>query len=195
MKIKYIKTGMAVHCINDSEINGLNLSPVYGEAPCYIYVGESHGKVIFDGWNKENTRIGYEEVEFSDIQEEEMSTEEVLKIISEIYSCSDRNCAGCIMYGFLENYGAPKCAEIGDFQGKEDKLVEICRKWKSDHEKKEPEVEWVWQAIDGNSHMKMEIFEKEEDAIRYCEDMIKEKGIGNEFRYQKICRVKGGVNE
>lgn len=192
MKLKEIKPGMAIHCINNSEINGLNLIPVYGEAPCYIYTGESHGKVKFDGWNVENTRIGYKEVEFPDlIIEEEMSAEEVLKTITRIHFEQDGRCGSCPLFV----NGKWDLCNIDQFLYKNKKIIEICRQWKVDHEKEEPEVEWVWQTIDGNSHMKMKLFEKEENAIRYCEDMIKEKGIGNEFRYQKICRVKGGANE
>ena len=70
--------------------------------------------------------------EFSDLIIPEMSAEEVLQICSEI--CNGGPCDECIIGEencFAEPYSDKK------------KVIEICQKWKSDHEKKEPEIETV----------------------------------------------------
>lgn len=61
----------------------------------------------------------------------ELSAEEVLRVYKEI--CSGRDCGVC-----------PLCEncfmnETMDYK----KVVAICEQWKADHEKKEPELEWV----------------------------------------------------
>ena len=66
---------------------------------------------------------------FTDLIIPEMSAEEVLQICSEI--CNGGPCDECIIGEencFAEPYSDKK------------KVIEICQKWKSDHEKKEPEI-------------------------------------------------------
>ena len=90
-----------------------------------------HGK--YDGFCG---REYYEEngrtiTEFSDLIVPELSAEEVLRICHEI--CRGKDCAKCEM--------GKNCyaGDEPDFK----KVVEICEQWKADHEKKEPELEWV----------------------------------------------------
>lgn len=63
---------------------------------------------------------------------QELSAAEVLRICNEICH-NDRACGNCEMAGncFFER--------DSDYQ----KVVEICEQWKANHEKKEPELEWV----------------------------------------------------
>ena len=79
-----------------------------------------------------------ETVEFSDliIPDPELSAEEALlaydQMCSENYCCSD-----CPIYGILGH----KCARKMD--GHITEIVDAIKKWKADHEKKEPEIETV----------------------------------------------------
>ena len=91
----------------------------------------THGK--YDGFCD---REYYEEngrtiTEFSDLIIPELSAEEVLRVYKEI--CSGRDCGVCPL--------GENCfmSETMDYK----KVVEICEQWKADHEKKEPEFEWV----------------------------------------------------
>lgn len=64
----------------------------------------------------------------------ELSAAEVLRICNEI--CATReggNCSVCKMHH--------NC--FFDLSSDYQKVVEICEQWKADHEKKEPEFEWV----------------------------------------------------
>ena len=70
--------------------------------------------------------------EFSDLILPELTAEEVLQICNEICS-STIACGYCTMAGNCFN----------DNDSDYSKVVEICEKWKSDHEKKEPEIETV----------------------------------------------------
>ena len=149
MRLKEIKPGMSVHCKNDDEKKAL-----LEEAERLGYVWfeikrkptEDVGALLdtihfYDAGNgpfsakyKHITQSGRTEgaIEFSDLIIPEMSAEEVLQICSEI--CKGGPCDECIIGEencFAEPYSDKK------------KVIEICQKWKSDHEKKEPEIETV----------------------------------------------------
>ena len=149
MRLKEIKPGMSVHCKNDDEKKALleeaeRLGYVWFEIKRkptedvgalldtinFYDAGNGH----FSAKYKHITQSGRTEgaIEFSDLIIPEMSAEEVLQICSEI--CNGGPCDECIIGEencFAEPYSDKK------------KVIEICQKWKSNHEKKEPEIETV----------------------------------------------------
>ena len=197
MKLKEIKPGMVIHCKNNEEKKLLleeadRLGYVWymtKEKPAdsivskvgntiYFYdVGESafakKYKYITHSVDTDDSAI-----EFSDLIIPEMSAEEVLQICSEI--CNGGPCDECIIGEencFAEPYSDKK------------KVIEICQKWKSDHEKKEPEIEWVYRVF-GAENNGEKFFQTEEEAIKRCEELAKSQKSKQYARYERVCRVK-----
>ena len=197
MKLKEIKPGMVIHCKNDEEKKLLleeseRLGYVwYGtkgkptERSVYAIGDTIHfydaGTTAFSADYKYITHssgIGYSAIEFSDLIIPEMSAEEVLQICSEI--CNGGPCDKCIIGEencFAEPYSDKK------------KVIEICQKWKSDHEKKEPEIEWVYRVF-GAENNGEKFFQTEEEAIKRCEELAKSQKSKQYARYERVCRVK-----
>ena len=140
MKLKEIKPGMVIHCKNDEEKKAL-----YQEL-CRI--GNIRTDLYEDSFpNFKNNRFSYlikdlknqtwgiadcATVEFSDLILPEMTAEEVLQIASEFCQNTSR-CADCTIHG--------NCYR--DCDSDKGKVVEVLCKWKSDHKKKEQEIETV----------------------------------------------------
>ena len=140
MKLKEIKPGMVIHCKNDEEKRAL-----YQEL-CRI--GNIRTDLYEDSFpNFKNNRFSYlikdlknqtwgiadcATVEFSDLILPELKAEEVLQIASEICQ-NTSNCVYCQIHG--------NCYR--DCDSDKGKVVEVLCKWKSDHDKKEPEIETV----------------------------------------------------
>lgn len=143
MRLKEIKPGMVIHCKNDEEKKAL-----YQEL-CRI--GNIRTDLYEDSFpNFKNNRFSYlikdlkdktcgvadcATVEFSDLILPELTAEEAIKIFGEICKGS---CQACPLYA-VEPYEA--CENLC-YENPE-KIVEILAQWKSDHEKKEPEIETV----------------------------------------------------
>ena len=143
MRLKEIKPGMVIHCKNDEEKKAL-----YQEL-CRI--GNIRTDLYEDSFpNFKNNRFSYlikdlknqtwgiadcATVEFSDLILPELSAGEAIKIFGEICKGS---CQACPLYA-VEPYEA--CENLC-YENPE-KIVEILAHWKSDHEKKEPEIETV----------------------------------------------------
>lgn len=140
MKLKEIKPGV-IHCKTQEEADALvntlredvrlkNYWKIHKEHTCFR-VAENGLYTYGSVGDHEDELI----IEFSDLIIPELSAAEVLKICNEI--CKEHengNCASaCKMY--------PDCffEMKSDFQ----KVVEVCERWKADHEKKEPAFEWV----------------------------------------------------
>lgn len=146
MKLKEIKPGMVIHwktgdekvaLLEELERLGYEWYGTHRKAT-YACDDEDLGHTIHvyndNGWKNITNSNRVDEVthEFSDLIIPEMSAEEVLQICSEICNCGP--CDECIIgeeICFAEPYSDKK------------KVIEICQKWKSDHEKKEPEIETV----------------------------------------------------
>ena len=146
MKLKEIKPGMVIHWkTEDEKVSLLEELERLG----YIWYGTHRkptekiksanlGHVIFvyndNGWKNITTsnRVDGVTHEFSDLIIPEMSAEEVLQICSEI--CRSGPCDICPM-------GEEYC--FSETESDKKKIIEICQQWKSDHEKKEPEIETV----------------------------------------------------
>lgn len=188
MRLREIEPGMVIHCKTmkeaDALCNNLGVSSQwkrywdeYKEETCYEI--SKGGKLVYYGQMStfKEKRI----TEFSDLIIPDLSPAEVLKICNEI--CREETpCNDCKMAGncFFE--------KDSDYQ----KVVEICEQWKADHEKKEPEFEWVFDCFQNsniNSAIPSIVVEKEEEAKKHCEDMAK-KYPGETFAYISVCRVK-----
>ena len=146
MKLKEIKPGMVIHwktgdekvaLLEELERLGYEWYGTHRKAT-YACDDEDLGHAIHvyndNGWKNitNSNRVDVVTHEFSDLIIPEMSAEEVLQICSEI--CNGGPCDECIIGEencFAEPYSDKK------------KVIEICQKWKSDHEKKEPEIETV----------------------------------------------------
>ena len=143
MRLKEIKPGMVIHCKNDEEKRAL-----YQEL-CRI--GNIRTDLYEDSFpNFKNNRFSYlikdlknqtwgiadcATVEFSDLIIPELTAEEAIKLFGEICKGS---CQACPLYA-VEPYEA--CENLC-YENPE-KIVEILAQWKSNHEKKEPEIETV----------------------------------------------------
>ena len=197
MNLKEIKPEMVIHCKNDEEKKTLleeseRLGYVwYGtkgkptERSVYAIGDTIHfydaGTTAFSADYKYITHssgIGYSAIEFSDLIIPEMSAEEVLQICSEI--CNGGPCDECII-------GEENC--VAEPKKKKKKVIEICQKWKSDHEKKEPEIEWVYRVF-GVENNGEKFFQTEEEAIKRCEEFAKSQKSKQYARYERVCRVK-----
>ena len=210
MKLKEIKQGMAIHCNTqneykrlDEEVKNLGLGSLpirFNENQFdsnYIYIITDFDVVWTD-------RMSREHIEFSDliIPEPELSAEEALlaydKMCKENYYCND-----CPIYGILGR----ECTH--EMDGHITEIVDAIKKWKSDHEKKEPEIEteWFWQGRifkvekDGSYYQIKDGTgfydtgcEYQESAEEYMSDILKEycKTHDGDFIavVDRVCRVK-----
>lgn len=148
MRLKEIKPGMVIHCKNDEEKRAL-----LEEAERLGYVWIVNGKnptdettisgstihILLKHITWSDTTEGA--IEFSDLILPEMTAEELLNILNEIIHCGVRRCDECPL---AEN-GETLCTDDkgGVKISNPDKLISICQQWKSDHKKKEPEIETV----------------------------------------------------
>ena len=155
MRLKEIKPGMVIHCKNSEEKNLLleeaeRLGYVwYGtkgkptERSVYAIGDTIHfydaGTTAFSADYKHITHsscIGDPAIEFSDLIVPEMSAEEAFSIYKDIckhyFSCEE--CP-------LSNPAYTNCGMF--IRDNSEKAIDIMGKWKSDHEKKEPEIETV----------------------------------------------------
>ena len=68
-------------------------------------------------------------------------------------------------------------------------IVKGIAQWKSDHEKKELEIEWVYRVF-GAENFGEKFFQTEEEAIKRCEELAKSQKTKQYARYERVCRVK-----
>ena len=155
MKLKEIKPGMVIHCKNDEEKKALleeaerlgyvwyykKIKPtampieIIGNT-IHFYDANKHNGFTADYKHitqSENT--GENVIEFSDLILPELTAEEAIKINTQLCSGS---CQECPLY-IVEDY--EDCDDL--CLKNPEKAVEILAKWKSEHEKKEPEIETV----------------------------------------------------
>ena len=192
MRLKEIKPGMVIHCKSNDERKAL-----YDEL-CRI--GNMKTDRYFDSFdNFKDAYCNYKiqdlkrgtwsfttkpaTVEFSDliIPDPELSAEEVLlaydQMCKENYCCND-----CPIYGILGH----ECAKRMD--GHISEIVDAIKKWKSNHEQKEPEIEWFWKSyVVGGSDYKEA--DTEQEAMEWCEYYAKEHPEAK-CTYKHVCRVK-----
>ena len=142
MKLKEIKPGMVIHCKNDEEKKAL-----LEEAERLGYVWIVNGKnptdettisgstihILLKHITWSDTTEGA--IEFSDLILPVLTAEEAIKINTEL--CAG-TCDECPLYN-VDGYSDCDDLCIENPQ----KAVEILAQWKSEHEKKEPEIETV----------------------------------------------------
>lgn len=201
MKLKEIKPGMTIRCKNDEEKKAL-LEEV--ERLGYVWhcervkptakpIDQLGNTIHFYDANKQNgftadykhithsAHKGGDVIEFSDLILPELTAEEAIKLIGELCKGS---CQECPLYG-VDSY---EICENLCYENPE-KAVEILAQWKSDHEKKEPEVEWVYRVF-GAENFRYKFFQTEEEAIKRCEELAKSQKTKQYARYERVCRVK-----
>lgn len=122
---KFFVRGMAVHCGKNVEI-----SKVHDDAYC---IKESDREWF---WTDEM----FEPVE-------EMSAADAVKAFTEI--CCEYMCCDCPIWKIDKDL---KCNEVK--VQKPEKVVEVLKQWKADHEKKPIETEFAWyvQIIEADTH-------------------------------------------
>lgn len=111
----------------------------------------------------------------------ELTAEEAVKAYAEM--CHTMQCEYCKLNRHNNGFGKncrTFCIENTD------EAIKIIAEWKSDHENKEPEIEWVYRVYNGESE---EFVDSEEKAISECEFLVKDNQNKYAF-YQKVCRVK-----
>ena len=144
MRLKEIKPGMVIHCKNDEEkkalleeaerlgylwLTGNKPTNVFFPSNTLIFREDDLNKIIYWTGDSEN------HTEFSDLILPELTAEEAIKINTEL--CAG-TCDECPLYN-VDGY-----SDCDDLCIKNpEKAVELLAKWKSEHEKKEPEIETV----------------------------------------------------
>ena len=144
MRLKEIKPGMVIHCKNDEEkkalleeaerlgylwLTGNKPTNVFFPSNTLIFREDDLNKIIYWTGDSEN------HTEFSDLILPELTAEEAIKINTEL--CAG-TCDECPLYN---GDGYSDCDEL--CIKNPEKAVELLAKWKSEHEKKEPEIETV----------------------------------------------------
>lgn len=153
MRLKEIKPGMAIHCKNDEEKKALleeaerlgykwnnNCVPTdcrmveIPEITIHFYGKNEYSNFKHIAWSDKTDGV----TEFSDLILPELTAEEFLQVINDIcntYSnCSSdckKECPFC--KGYCKEWMAKHPKDT----------IEICAQWKSNNEKKEPEIETV----------------------------------------------------
>ena len=196
MRLKEIKPGMAIHCKNYEEkkalleeaerlgykwsntcvptdsrmvkIAGMTIH-FYGKSEC------ANSKHIT--WSDKTKGV----TEFSGLILPDMTAEEAIKLFGELCIGS---CQGCPLHR-VDDY--ENCFSFC-FDNPE-KAVELLAQWKSSHDKKEPEIEWVYRVF-GTENYGEKFFQTEEEAIKRCEELAKSQKTKQYARYERICRVK-----
>ena len=195
MRLKEIKPGMAIHCKNDEEkkalleeaerlgykwsntcvptdsrmvkIAGMTIH-FYGKSEC------ANSKHIT--WSDKTKGV----TEFSGLILPDMTAEEAIKLFGELCIGS---CQWCPLHR-VDDY--ENCFSFC-FDNPE-KAVELLAQWKSEHEKKEPEIEWVYRVF-GSENYGEKFFHTEEEAIKRCEELAKSQKTKQYARYERVCRV------
>ena len=146
MRLKEIKPGMVIHCKTQDDLKVLSdagISSCFGSRideymrpACFVIIGDNDEA---DWTIKMELALEHGKItEFSDLIIPDLTAEEVLQVINDIcntysncsYDCK-KECPFC--NGYCKEWMAKHPEET----------VAICAKWKSDHEKKKPEIETV----------------------------------------------------
>ena len=192
MRLKEIKPGMVIHCKTKEDLKKLSdvgISSCFGKRideymrpACFVIIRDNNGA---DWTISIEEALEYGEItEFSDliIPDPELSAEEALlaydQLCRENYYCND-----CPLYGILGH----ECTHKMD--GHITEIMDAIKKWKHDHEKPEPEIEWVYRVF-GAENYGEKFFQTEEEAIKRCEELAKSQKTKQYARYERVCRVK-----
>ena len=189
MRLKEIKPGMVIHCKNDEEKKALleeaeRLGYMWANGYKPTEFSFPSNSLVFreDGLSKRITWSvdGNKNTEFSDLILPELTAEEVIDWLGTYY-----NNGSVCNETFGNDYSISGMCSKFTPKG----VVEKISKWKSDHEKKEPEIEWVYRVY-GAENYGEKFFQTEEEAIKRCEELAKSQKTKQYARYERVCRVK-----
>ena len=130
---------------------------------------------------------------FEGLVEEELTAEETIKVFGDL--CA-RGCKDCELGKLVKESRYLLCSDYR--REHPDKVVEIIKRWKKDHEKKEVETEFanIVRVIEDLGYTKKCVYEedvtevKAEAMKRVLKEYCKEHE-GKFFTvYEEICRVK-----
>ena len=201
MRLKEIKPGMVIHCKNDEEKKALLVEAarlvylwrgdvsnpaekVYGGNTIHFHAENEFADFKHIAWSDKTEGV----TEFSDLILPELTAEEVVPILTEICNRYNGNedCEGCPLNGLEHICNGNECPfTFKDYK----QVIEICKQWKSDHEKNVPEIEWVYRVF-GAENYGEKFFQTEEEAIKRCEELAKSQKTKQYARYERVCRVK-----
>ena len=214
MRLKEIKPGMVIHCKTQEEANILCDTIGGGfkwkrywvnhrEATCY--------KISNDGFYSFGRIASYKDsniTEFSSLILPELTAEEVLQAMGEICN-SQQFCNDCPISKAIKDNGKGTSYCFNKLHTHTDKVINVCAQWKSDHEKKEPEIEteWFWQGrilkineddcycqINDGTGFYDTGCEYRESAEEYMEGELKEYCKTHEGKFiavvDHVCRIK-----
>lgn len=194
MRLKEIKPGMVIHCKNDEEKKALleeaarlgylwrgdvsnPAEKVYGGNTIHFHAENEFADFKHIAWSDKTEGV----TEFSDLILPELTAEEAIKINTQLCLGSCDECPLCKVDGYID------CDDL--CINNTEKAVEILAQWKSDHEKKEPEIEWVYRVF-GAENYGEKFFQTEQEAIKRCEELAKSQKTKQYARYERVCRVK-----
>ena len=193
MRLKEIKPGMVIHCKNDEEKKALleeaarlgylwrgdvsnPAEKVYGGNTIHFHAENEFADFKHIAWSDKTEGV----TEFSDLILPELTAEEVIDWLGTYY-----NNGSVCNETFGNDYSISGMCSKFTPKG----VVEKISKWKSDHEKKEPEIEWVYRVF-GAENFGEKFFQTEEEAIKRCEELAKSQKTKQYARYERVCRVK-----
>ena len=188
MRLKEIKEDMIIHCKTQEEADML-CEALGAEDKWKAYWKYAEDETCYHIHSNDICCYGTissftrKITEFSDliIPDPELSAEEALlaydQMCKENYCCND-----CPIYGILGH----ECSHKMD--GHISEIVDAIKKWKSNHEQKEPEIEWFWKSyVFGGSDYKEA--DTEQEAMEWCEYYVKEHPDAK-CTYKHVCRIK-----
>ena len=194
MRLKEIKPGMVIHCKTKEEMLELSkhIEFAVGVEHIWRYGNDAvrrdcisiNDMCQYDGFSTYDyfaNETGCEITEFSDLILPELTAEETIKLHTEV-CCS--SCKECPLYN-VDGYS--DCEDL--CINNPEKAIEILAQWKSEHEKKEPEIEWVYRVF-GAENYGEKFFQTEVEAINRCEELAKSQKTKQYARYERVCRVK-----
>lgn len=193
MRLKEIKPGMAIHCKNDEEKKalleeaerlGYRWSGGYKiseyEKHRTGYTIHFYGPSICTNYNHIRWSDDTDGVtEFSDLILPELTEKEAIEWMAKHLFDEE----------FKKVFGFDYLMEGALSAMTSEEMIKRIAKWKSNHEKKEPEVEWVYRVF-GAENFAVKFFRTEEEAIKRCEELAKSQKTKQYARYERICRVK-----
>lgn len=187
------KVGDKVRVRSDLNVN-LDCSPtVVEEMLCKAGDIVTISAVNDNDYRIDGFRYYWTDEMFEGLVEGELTAEEAIKVLADM--CA-RECKNCELGKLVKESRYSFCSAYR--REHPDKVVEILKQWKKDHEKKEIEVElaYVVRVIEDLGYTKRCVYEedvtevKEEAMKRVLKEYCKEHE-GKFFTvYEEVCRVK-----
>ena len=187
------KVGDKVRVRSDLNVN-LDCSPtVVEEMLCKAGDIVTISAVNDNDYRIDGFRYYWTDEMFEGLVEGELTAEEAIKVLADM--CA-RECKNCELGKLVKESRYSFCSAYR--REHPDKVVEILKQWKKDHEKKEIEVElaYVVRVIEDTGKVKRCVYEedvtevKEEAMKRVLKEYCKEHEGKFITVYEEVCRVK-----